>query len=144
MNKKIITSVIFLLSIGVALIPLFLFGINSIIDIIKKKEIVSFSYGLILTLSLPILSYFFIDISLRCIYFWVSKKQKTNKKYNIITILLTMWIFLSFPITWIGSYYLTSNNYQRCPSTNLFTQYYTTDLSLCPDPYYEERAGVKR
>ena len=144
MNKKIITSVIFLLSIGVALIPLFLFGINSIIDIIKKKEIVSFSYGLILTLSLPMLSYFFIDISLRYIYFRVSKKKITNKKYNIITILLTMWVFLSFPITWIGSYYLTSSNYQRCPSTNLFTQYYTTDLSLCSDPYYEERTGVKR
>ncbi|HAS8352641.1 TPA: DUF1240 domain-containing protein [Morganella morganii] len=63
-----------------------------------------------------------------------NEKTKKNISYQKIGMFIVIWIFLSFPITWIGGYYLTSNNYQKCPPTSLFTQYYTIDLSLCSSP----------
>ncbi|WP_071997753.1 DUF1240 domain-containing protein [Morganella morganii] len=101
---------------------------------IRNDNIIEFSYGSIILLSMLLLSYFFIEGSIRSIYLWLIKKQRNNKKYKIIGILLTLWVVLSLPISWVGSYYLISHNYQKCPPTNLFTQYYTTDLSLCSSP----------
>ena len=125
MNNKIIYASVILFFIGIVLIYPFLIGIYSISSLIRSEDIIEFSYGSILLLSMPLLSYFFIEGSIRSIYLWLIKKQRNNKKYKIIGMLLTLWIVLSLPISWIGGYYLTLNNYQKCPPTNIFTQYYT-------------------
>ncbi|MBW5408756.1 DUF1240 domain-containing protein [Morganella morganii] len=142
--KKTIISSCYLTFVAVILIYPFLIGLDSINGIIKKQDIVSMSYGVILSLIAPIISYFAIDVALRSAYYFFYKKTTIKKTYKFVGVIIASWIFLSLPISLGMGFYLTSNGYQRCPSTNLFTQYYTTDLSLCPDPYYEERAGVKR
>lgn len=134
MNNKIIYASMILFFIGVLLIYPFLIGIFSISSLVRNDNIIEFSYGSVLLLSMPLLSYFFIEGSIRSIYLWLIKKQRNNKNYKIIGILLTLWVVLSLPISWLGGYYLTSNNYQKCPPVNMFTQYYTIDLSLCSSP----------
>lgn len=117
MNNKIIYASIIFLFIGVLLIYPFLIGIYSISSFINNEDMIEFSYGSVLLLSMPLLSYFFIEGSIRNIYLWLIKKQRNNKHYKIIGILLTLWVVLSLPISWIGGYYLTSHNYQKCLPT---------------------------
>ncbi|MBW5407225.1 DUF1240 domain-containing protein [Morganella morganii] len=119
----------FMISFGV-----FLLGVLSVYDFFNASDVISLSYSSTLCLSGIIISYLFLSLLYNLITQVIIKKPKKNISYQIVGIFLVIWIFLSFPITWIGSYYLTSHNYQKCPPTSLFTQYYTTDLSLCSSP----------
>lgn len=119
----------FMVSFGV-----FLFGLLSVCDFFNAADVISLSYSSTLCLSGIILGYFFLSLLYNITTQIIMKKPKKNISYQKTGIFIVIWIFLSFPITWIGSYYLTSHNYQKCPPTSLFTQYYTTDLSLCSSP----------
>ncbi|HDF2341036.1 TPA: DUF1240 domain-containing protein [Morganella morganii] len=129
----------FIISFGV-----FLLGVFSVYDFFNASDVVSLSYSSTLCLSGIIISYLFLSLLYNLITQVIIKKPKKNVSYQMAGILLVIWFFLSFPITWIGSYYLISHNYQKCPPTDIFTQYYVTDLSLCSVPYYEERTDVKK
>lgn len=129
----------FIISFGV-----FLLGVFSVYDFFNASDVVSLSYSSMLCLSGIIISYLFLSLLYNLITQVIIKKPKKNVSYQMAGILLVIWFFLSFPITWIGSYYLISHNYQKCPPTDIFTQYYVTDLSLCSVPYYEERTDVKK
>lgn len=141
--KKVIISGGYFIFIAIVLVCPFFIGLDAIKSVLNKPDIVFMSYGAIFCLISPVISYFLIDVALRGVYYFFVKKTKIKKTYKLIGIIITLWIFLSFPISWGMSFYLTSNGYERCPSTNLFTQYYTTNLSLCSDPYYEERASTE-
>lgn len=141
--KKVIISGGYFIFIAIVLVYPFFIGLDAIKSVLNKRDIVFMSYGAIFCLISPVISYFLIDVALRGFYYFFVKKTKIKKTYKLIGIIITLWIFLSFPISWGMSFYLTSNGYERCSSTNLFTQYYTTNLSLCSDPYYEERASTE-
>ncbi|EMJ9774321.1 TPA: DUF1240 domain-containing protein [Morganella morganii] len=141
--KKIIMLGVAMLVVGMVVLYPFFLSINSIYKVISKKDILEMSYGVVICLVMPMITYLCIDISLRGMYLHFFKKEKIKSTYKISGVIIALWIFLSFPISWGMSFYLTSNGYERCPSTNLFTQYYTTNLSLCSDPYYEERASTE-
>lgn len=119
----------FMVSLGV-----FLLSLLSFYDFFNAADVISLSYSSTLCLSGIILGYFFLSLLYNIITQIIMKKPKKNISYQKIGMFIVIWIFLSFPITWIGGYYLTSNNYQKCPPTSLFTQYYTIDLSLCSSP----------
>lgn len=129
----------FIISFGV-----FLLGVLSVYDFFNASDVVSLSYPSTLCLSGIIISYLFLSLLYNLITQVIIKKPKKNISYQTAGILLVIWFFLSFPITWMGSYYLISHNYQKCPPTDIFTQYYVTDLSLCSVPYNEEKTDVKK
>jgi len=142
MNKgKLIKFSLSLFLFSVISFGVFLLGVLSFYDFFNASNVISLSYSSTLSLSGIIISYLFLNLLYNLIFQVIVKKTKKNISYQITGILLVIWIFLSFPITWIGSYYLISNNYQKCPPTNLFTQYYATDLSLCSDPYGHEKTN---
>lgn len=129
----------FIISFGV-----FLLGVLSVYDFFNASDVVSLSYSSTLCLSGIIISYLFLSLLYNLITQVIIKKPKKNISYQTAGILLIIWFFLSFPITWMGSYYLISHNYQKCPPTDIFTQYYVTDLSLCSVLYNEEKTDVKK
>lgn len=144
MRKKIIWSSLFLIIVAFTLMIGFFFSFYSMIDMFKKKDVLELSYASIAALITPVISIVLIDISIRGAYLLLKKNEKIKKTYKVSGLLVLLWLLISLPLSWLGSYYLISDNYQKCPPTDLFTQYYTTDLSLCSDPYYEERTGIKR
>lgn len=143
MNKgKLIKLSLSLFLFSVISFGIFLLGLLSVYDFFNTSNVILLSYASTLSLSGIIISYLFLNLLCNLIFQYISKKKPKNISYRITGILLVIWIFLSFPITWIGSYYITSNNYQKCPPTSLFTQYYATDLSLCSDPYGHEKTNT--
>lgn len=143
MIKKVILSLLFLVIMSVILMVAFGFGLYSITGIVNKKDVLSFSYMSVASLITPVISVTLIDIGIRGAYLFFKKNEKIQKSYNTSGVLILLWLLISFPLSWVGIYHLTSNGYQKCPPTSLFTQYYTTDLSLCSNPYGHEKTGTK-
>lgn len=144
-NKRIMACAFFILIICPFLLFVFFeISIKSLLSIFYKDSILQMSYGSVLFTVMPVIAYVFFSDSIKIIYCLIKKKKESKRKHNKKGFFVVFWFALSLPITWCLSFYLTSNGYQKCPSTDLFTQYYVTDLSLCSSPYYEERADAKR
>ncbi|WP_156656681.1 DUF1240 domain-containing protein [Morganella psychrotolerans] len=142
-NKKIFfLCVVFLLYTILSLLVSYA-GFESLFKIKNKSDIIPLSYASILSLSGVILAFIFLNIICNSIFYFINKNKKPEFTYKKTGIVLVCWIFLSFPISWGAGFYLTSNGYQKCPPTNFYSRYYTTDLSLCSDPYREERTSSK-
>lgn len=142
-NKKIFFfCVVFLLYTMLSLLISYA-GFESLFKIKNRSDIIPLSYVSILSLSGVILAFVFLNIIYNSIFYFINKNKKPEFTYKKTGIVLVCWIFLSFPISWGTGFYLTSNSYQKCPPTNFYSQYYTTDLSLCSDPYREERTSSK-
>ncbi|MBW5406349.1 DUF1240 domain-containing protein [Morganella morganii] len=144
-NKQKIGAILFFI-LGVLFIPLFFLGANTVLDVLEKKsDMIFLSQGIVFTTATPLLSYFFISVAIKSLILQRKNERiKDTNKYIWIFKSLFFIFLLSFPVTWYLISELTANNYEKCPEKNMFIQKYTTDLSLCSDPYYEERAGVKR
>lgn len=135
-------SSLFLIIVSFTLMIGFFFSFYSMIAVFKKKDVLELSYSSIAALITPVISVVLIDISVRGAYLFFKKNEKIKKTYKASGFLILFWLLIAFPLSWIGSYYLNSNNYQKCPATDLFTQYYATDLSLCSDPYGHEKTNT--
>ncbi|XKD93879.1 DUF1240 domain-containing protein [Morganella morganii] len=134
-KKKIIACAFFILIICPGLLFVFFeISLKSILSILYKDSILQMSYGSILCMIIPVITYVFFSDSIKVIYCLINKKKESKKEHNKKGFFVVSWFVLSLPITWYLSFYLTSNGYQKCPSTDLFTQYYTTDLFLCSSP----------
>lgn len=103
------------------------------------------SQGIVFTIAMPLFSYFLISVAIKSLILQKrNEKIKNTNKYIWVFKSLFFIFILSFPVTWYLISELTANNYEKCPEKNIFIQKYTTDLSLCSSPYYEERSGTKK
>lgn len=144
-SKQRVGAIIFFI-LGVLFIPLFFLGASAVLDVLEKKNnMIYLSQGIVFATAAPLLSYFFISVAIKSLILQRrNEKIKDTSKYTWIFKSLLLIFILSFPVTWYLISELTTNNYEKCPGNNIFIQKYTTNLSLCSDPYYEERTGVKR
>ena len=144
-SKQKIGAVLFFI-LGVLFIPLFFLGANAVLDVLEKKSNMIFlSQGIVFTIAMPLFSYFLISVAIKSLILQKrNEKIKNTNKYIWIFKSLFFIFILSFPVTWYLISELTANNYEKCPDKNIFIQKYTTDLSLCSAPYYEERSGTTR
>lgn len=106
-------------------------SIKSLLSVLYKDSALQMSYGSVLCMIMPIIAYVFFSDSINVIYCLIKKKKESKNTHNKKGLFVIAWIVLSLPVSWYLGFYLTSNGYQKCPSTDLFTQYYATDLSLC-------------
>lgn len=142
-KKRILFSLFILLTASCVLLLIFLVSFFSVVDIINKSNVISLSYSTVVCLIFPVLSYSLIDLGVRGTYSFFKEGKKTQKTYKICGVIIASWLIISIPVLFGFGFYLTSNGYQKCPAKNLFTNYYTVDVSLCSDTFRDEKTGSK-